>query len=62
MRRKIKLWWIRLSDKILTEKEARELKLQFHDNIYGDLINLINCRSRWLDEKGNFYRVHELIK
>jgi len=48
--------------KVLTIKEAEQKGLTFKYNVYGDGINRLNCRSIWIDEKGNEYRVEELVK
>ena len=55
----MKLWYYR-NFKILSEKKALELNLVWYCNIYGDLINALNCRSIYKDTKGNKYRIHEL--
>lgn len=57
--KKIKLWWIRTFNVISTE-QAIKMGLTWKRNVYGDEINLANCRSIWLDEKENSYRVAEL--
>jgi len=47
---------------VITNERARELNLQFIRNIYGDLINHLNCRSIWKDDGGKQYRVKYLNK
>ncbi len=41
-------------------KKAKEMGLKLENNVYGDAINIINCRSIWRDNFGNFYRCEEL--
>ncbi len=48
--------------KVITIEKAKELNLQHHENIYGDLINMLGCRSIWKDSGRNGYRVHELMR
>lgn len=55
----IRLWYIRWFV-ILTEQEAKQLRLHHYRNVYGDEINHINCRSIWIDNKGREYRISEL--
>lgn len=55
----IRLWWLR-NFEVITTKKAKSLGLKFFENIYGDEINDLNCRSLWCDEKNRFYRVKEL--
>jgi hypothetical protein len=45
--------------KVLTKAQALELDLEFRYNLYGDAINLWNCRSIWKDHKGRIYRVNQ---
>lgn len=40
--------------------EAKKRGLTFEENVYGDGINLFNCRSFWADEFGFVYRCAEL--
>ena len=54
------LWFIR-NFKIIENEKARELKLDFNRNVYGDEINYLNCRSIWTDHKGRPYRVRQLV-
>jgi hypothetical protein len=58
--KELKLFYYRF--KVITRLQALELGLEFRYNIYGDLINHLNCRSIWVDSKGRTYRVCELIK
>ena len=55
----LKLWWLR-TFKVITNERAEGLGLKHLENIYGDMINRINCRSIWEDEKGRTYRVSNL--
>ena len=59
--KEIKLFYYR-TFKILTQKIAIELDLEFFRNVFGDEINHINCRSLWADNKGRLYRVYELYQ
>ena len=52
--------WLLRTFYVISNEKARELNLTHHENIYGDLINLINCRSIWKDSKGRRYRVRHL--
>lgn len=54
----MKLWY-RLF-KVLDEKQALKLNLKFSHNVYGDLINLLNCRSIYKDDKNRYYRIAQL--
>jgi len=45
---------------VISQDKAIKLGLKHKENIYGDLINKINCRSIWVDEKLRNYRVSEL--
>jgi len=56
----LKLFYYRF--KVLTQVQAIELGLEFRNNVHGDAINHLNCRSIWADSKGRTYRVRELIK
>lgn len=55
----IKLWFKRKFG-VFTYKDIKQLNLTFVCNIYGDYINIINCRSIWEDKKGRKYRCHSL--
>lgn len=57
----IKLFYYR-TFKVIPFGKAHDLGLTFKCNIYGDLINKINCRSIWIDSKGREYRVEGLYK
>jgi len=48
--------------KVIKRSQALELGLEFSNNVHGDAINHLNCRSIWVDSKGRTYRVHELEK
>lgn len=61
MLRFIKLWYVR-NYKVISMELASSLNLVCYRNIYGDEINRLNCRSIWVDKKGNEYRVSELVK
>lgn len=61
MRTSIHLWYLR-TFKVITIEKAKELKLEHKENIYGDEINMLGCRSIWKDSKRRTYRVHELNK
>jgi hypothetical protein len=54
------MWFIRMFT-VLPNKKAKALGLKHKCNIYGDLINKLNCRSIWVDKKGNEYRVERLV-
>lgn len=54
------IFFCRLLFKVFTVKEAEEMKLTFVQNVYGDAINRFNCRSLWVDDDGNIYRVDSL--
>jgi hypothetical protein len=53
------LWYIR-TFKVISNQEARDLELKFLRNVYGDEINILNCRSIWIDNKQREYRVRYL--
>ena len=54
-------FWIKKNFGLLSEQECIDLKLKFVCNIYGDYINLYNCRSIWKDERGKTFRCKQLI-
>jgi hypothetical protein len=56
---KIKAWWVS-NYCIISLDDAKEMNLEFVTNIYGDRINVLNCRSIWVDNKQNPYRCGEL--
>ena len=56
----LKLFYYRF--KVISRLQALELGLAFSNNVHGDAINHLNCRSIWVDSKGRTYRVRELIK
>ena len=45
---------------IKTCEEAIGKGLKFDENVYGDGINIFNCRSFWYDEFNYRYRCAEL--
>lgn len=49
------MWYARWF-RTITNEEAKEWGLTFIRNIYGDGINIYNCRSMWCDNKGRDYR------
>jgi len=55
----MKNWFLR-TFRIISEKKANELNLTHVENIHGDGINCLNCRSIWKDDKGRAYRVSTL--
>ena len=57
----MKKWFYR-TFKVISKEQAIEWNLFHFYNVYGDLINKLNCRSIWVDNKGKKYRVRELIK
>lgn len=57
---KIKLWYYRNFNIILTEHQALQLDLKWYCNVYGDNINHLNCRSVYIDEQRNFYKIQTL--
>jgi len=52
--------WIERTFKLITTNRAKEINLKFVRNIFGDEINMANCRSIWENSKGQTYRVREL--
>ncbi len=58
--KELKLFYYRF--KVISRLQALELGLEFSSNVHGDAINVLNCRSIWVDSKGRSYRVRELIK
>jgi len=52
-------WYARLF-KVISNEKAEEWGLTHFENIYGDAINHLNCRSIWKDNKGRSYRVEQL--
>jgi hypothetical protein len=58
--KELKLFYYR-NFKVLTKAQALEFDLDFRYNLYGDEINLWNCRSIWKDHKGRIYRVNKSL-
>lgn len=52
--------WFKRIFTVISAEEAKKLGLKHITNIYGDMINKINCRSIYKDSKGRQYRVREL--
>ena len=59
---KVKLLWKSIFRPfyMFSNKEAEELGLKWQRNVFGDEINHLNCRSIWMDKKGNHYCVENL--
>lgn len=53
--------WFKRNFCILSIEECKEMNLIPSFNLYGDAINMFNCRSFWKDEKGKLYRCKDLI-
>lgn len=53
-------YWFRSLKHVKSIKDALDMGLVWRYNIYGDPINIYNCRSVWSDEYGNLYRCQEL--
>jgi hypothetical protein len=49
-------WYLRTFC-VISNKRIKGLNLKHVRNIHGDEINMINCRSIWVDNKGRTYRV-----
>jgi hypothetical protein len=56
---KIKIWCKRNFGRF-TVNECELLGLRWFKNVYGDNINIFNCRSIWLDEQSRIYKCDEL--
>lgn len=54
------MWYYR-NFVILSNKKAENLGLNWLENIHGDRINRLNCRSLWTDDKKRIYRVEHLV-
>jgi len=52
-------WYLRTFCVITIEK-AKSMNLRHVENIHGDQINLLNCRSIWQDSKDRTYRIQSL--
>lgn len=59
IKKNITLWRYRVF-RVISQGEAEELGLEWYRNVFGDQINILNCRSLWVDKKGRRYRVSEL--
>ncbi len=55
-------FWFLSRFKTISNAKAEKLGFTFHRNVYGDEINMLNCRSIWKDNKGRYYRVEQLVK
>lgn len=53
--------WYKRNFCILSIEECIEMNLTPSFNVYGDGINMFNCRSFWKDEKGRLYPCEHLI-
>ena len=56
---KLKLWYYR-NFCIISNDKAKELGLCHVANVYGDWINILNCRSIWVDSDYKTYKVKGL--
>lgn len=54
--------WFARNFKVISIQQAVKWGLSFSHNIHGDLINYLNCRSVWVDDKKRNYRVKQLLK
>ena len=54
--------WFKRTFMVISKEEAIKLDLGFCNNIHGEGINQLNCRSIWSDKKGRTYRVREYIE
>lgn len=59
MKKAIKNWYTRWF-KVIDKETVKELELIHVENIYGDAINHLNCRSIWKDKRGRIYRANFL--
>ena len=55
------IYWFRHLKKLETVQQAQQMGLIHYTNVHGDGINLMNCRSIWVDEFDNPYRCGELL-
>lgn len=53
-------YWFRSFKMVKTVWQAQRMGLTHLNNVYGDGINHLNCRSFWEDEFKNVYRCEEL--
>jgi hypothetical protein len=49
------LLWHLIGKRIPDTKTAIKMGLTHNSNIHGDLINILNCRSIWVDKYDNTY-------
>ena len=56
----LRLWYTRMF-MVIPQEEAERLGLKHLRNVYGDEIDVLNCRSIWIDNKSREYRVQELF-
>lgn len=54
--------WFKSMFMVISLSEANSMGLTWIENIHGDEINAIGCRSLWRDAVGNTYRVKALGK
>lgn len=47
--------------RVITTDKAIKYGLTFKENVYGDEINHLNCRSIWIDARDRAYRVKGLF-
>jgi len=59
IKKSIENWYLRFF-KVIEKDKVEELNLIHVENIYGDAINHLNCRSIWRDSKNRYYRANFL--
>lgn len=53
-------YWFKKELGVLSIEECKRLNLDFYCNVYGDPINMFNCRSFWRDKNFKNYSCREL--
>jgi hypothetical protein len=55
-------WWASYSKVHATVKDCMGWNLIWVEDLHGDAINWMGCRSLWKDKYGNFHRCNRLYK
>lgn len=54
--------WIARWFLVITQEQAEEFGLTHKEDLHGDIINAMGCRSIWKDRMGRTYRINSLLK
>jgi len=54
-------WFVRIFV-VVSQEWAETMGLTHKENVHGDMINNLNCRSIWENKRGRTYRVKEYVE